>query len=269
MVVIDLISDEETDEFNHNQGNFCIPTINSHFGDNTGNVETVMNLYNENSLESEGTQRSYSASQIEVKRSTKVTKVPNNKLIGIVIDERLQQNSIFAMALSEDFLLHSVSSIATDSLPISDSNNCSAIQDKYFYIFVKSTVTNLIRWVYEPFVQLFPTGHASKCSRFAHIAVVLISDCVSFMTLLLSSPDGVEFNKLEEYVNVLMESMKRDDHCHEECRLVLTFNQTDLNKAIQSAQRKEQKANSFRQVSDFFDSAVAFLAYSLDIEVFK
>ena len=57
------------------------------------------------------------------------------------------------------------------------------------------------------------------------------------MTLLLSSPDGVEFNKLEEYVNVLMESMKRDDHCHEECRLVLTFNQTDLNKAIQSAQR--------------------------------
>lgn len=240
MVVIDLISDEETGEVNHNRTAFFIPTINSHFGDYTGNVETVMNLYNENTLESEGTQRSYSASQIEIKRSssTKVTKIPNNKVIGIVIDERLQQNSIFATALSEDFLLHSsVSSIATDSLPISD-NNCSAIQEKYYYIFVKSTVTNLIRWVYEPFVQLFPTGHASNCSRFAHIAVVLISDCVSFMTLLLSSPDGVEFNKLEEYVNVLMESMKREDHCHEECRLVLTFNQTDLNKAIQSAQRK-------------------------------
>ena len=32
---------------------------------------------------------------------------------------------------------------------------------------------------------------------------------------------------------------------------------------------QEQKANSFRQISDYFDSAIAFLAYSLDVEVFK
>lgn len=241
MGVIDLISsDEETDEVIDHQTAFFIPIAtnnNSHICDYNGNVETLISLHNENTIESEGTQHSYTASQIEVKRSstTKLSsKIPNNKLIGIVFDERLQQNSILATALSEDFLLHSVSNSASNY----HDNNSTTIQEKYYYIFVKSTVTNLIRWVYEPFVQLFVSGNASNGCRFAHVAVVLISDCVSFLSVLLSSPDGVEFNKLEEYVNALMESMKREDNCHEECRLVLTFNQTDLNKAIQSAQRK-------------------------------
>ena len=244
--VIDLISsDEEAEEALDRQTDDFIPTItalnkNNDFSYNENVEHNVMNLYSENTRESEGTQLSHmiSSSQIEIRRSKKVSsRIPNNKLIGVAIDERLQQNSILTTAISEEFLLQSVSSGLSTTDNNSD-NTTIAIQEKYYFIFAKSAVPNLIRWVYEPFLEVFPSGKVSNGCRVAQVAVVYISDCVSFVSLLLSSSDGVDFTALESYVNIMVESLKRQDSCPEECRLVLTFNQTDLNKAIHAAQRK-------------------------------
>ena len=226
-MVIDLISEDEDENAHIIVGKVAESRIHEEYEQLAMN-----NLDNDQ----DGDYSNCTAPKDKVKQKRTSSKLPSNKLIGALIDNRLIRESAIAVAINEEFT----------AIPIIE-NSSVKIDEKYYYSTVDSFVPNLIRWIFEPFIDPTKTTNLkfridegvnqSDC-RFAFIAVIVISDCKAFLDLLLNSLDGITFPDLEEHVNGLLKGIKLQDHCPPETRLTLTFNMGAMQKAITAAQRK-------------------------------
>lgn len=113
----------------------------------------------------------------------------------------------------------------------------SEITEKYSYFAIKTSVANLVRWTCMQDDELKRCHSFIPLNKVEPFALVTV-DCDIFLSLLLQSIDGIDFENLSKYITDLREEIVRDKLCPDKFSLIIGF--MDLDKAIVKKQRQVQ-----------------------------
>ena len=201
-------------------------------------------IIDETSCNSRFSQQTLESVNVSKKISRKKElKISPNRQIGVIVDESLLRIEAINALFISDFNFVSTSLDAVDP---TDATNFKDDPDKYFCIPLKSQTPFIIRWVHSPFENLLAADFTNNLTQdslnlrlnLLDVVICVIIDCVSFVETVRLSPDGVSFDQLGLYIQRMQSSLREDDSCPPKFKFSLAISQSDLSKAINSAQRK-------------------------------
>lgn len=160
--------------------------------------------------------------------------------VAAIFDERFFDDEKFADYLKDTF--QCMNSAELSSLPQASKDD----NDRFLYLTALSATKFTIRWIYQP-LKVKDTSQLQSNQatiavddppRFASIAVINVKDAVGFIALLLQSKDGQDFKAMHEQIEEWRKSLVVRDSCPADVRLVLAMSRSEIDRAINKAQRE-------------------------------